>query len=141
MKLNSITRYLLRHSLVRFAIVGTAGYIVDASVLTFDTSVLRMDFKSGRAISIFIAMTFTWLGNRYLTFRERRARGAFGAAQEWLKFLGANIVGAGVNYGISVLLVRFASQPFDNKYIAQACGVLVGLVFNFTLSRKLVFKN
>jgi putative flippase GtrA len=64
-----------------------------------------------------------------------------GAAQEWLKFVGANLIGAVVNYGVSLLLVHYAPTPFSNKYVAQACGVLAGLVFNFTLSRMMVFKT
>ncbi len=135
------TRYLLRHSFIRFALVGTCGYLVDAGMLALDTGLWGMDFKSGRAVSIFVAMGFTWLGNRYLTFPERRAHTFSGAMQEWLKFIGANAVGAVINYGTSVLLVSYAAAPFNHKFIAQACGVLVGLVFNFTLSRKLVFKG
>ena len=137
----SLLRYLLRHPFVRFALVGTVGYVVDTAVLALDTNLLGLDFAAGRAFSIFVAMCCTWLGNRYLTFPERRAHGLSGAAQEWLKFVGANLVGAVVNYGISVLLVRYAPAPFDDKYIAQACGVLAGLVFNFTLSRTMVFKT
>jgi putative flippase GtrA len=136
----TIARYLLRHPFVRFALVGAAGYVVDTGVLAFDTDILHLDFAAGRAFSIFIAMCCTWLGNRYLTFPERRARTLSGAAQEWLKFVGATLLGAIVNYGTSLALVHFAPEPFSNKYAAQACGVLVGLVFNFTLSKKLVFK-
>lgn len=136
-----LTQYLLRHPFVRFALVGGAGYLVDTGVLAWDTSVLGLDFKTGRALSIFAAMGFTWLGNRYLTFREHRARTLSGALQEWLKFMGANGVGAVVNYGTSVLLVNLVAQPFNHKFVAQALGVLAGLIFNFTLSRKLVFKG
>jgi putative flippase GtrA len=134
-------QYLLRHSFIRFALVGAGGYIIDTAVLALDTGAWGLDFRTGRAISIFVAMSFTWLGNRYLTFRERRARTFSGAMQEWLKFIGANAIGAVVNYGTSVLLVLYAASPFDHKFIAQACGVLVGLIFNFVLSRKLVFKG
>ena len=133
-------RYLFRHPFVRFALVGAGGYVVDTAVLALDTSLLGLDFAAGRAFSIFIAMCCTWLGNRYLTFPERRAHGLSGAAQEWLKFVGANLIGAVVNYAVSLLLVHYAPAPFDNKYVAQACGVLAGLVFNFTLSRMMVFK-
>ena len=49
MKLGDFTRYLLRHSFVRFALVGTAGYVVDAGVLAFDTGILHLDFETGRA--------------------------------------------------------------------------------------------
>jgi putative flippase GtrA len=137
----SLFRYLLRHPFIRFALVGAGGYVVDTTMLALDTNVLGLDFAAGRAFSIFVAMCFTWLGNRYITFADRRAHGFSGAAQEWLKFVGANLIGAVVNYGVSLLLVHYAPAPFNNKYAAQFCGVLAGLMFNFTLSRTMVFKT
>ena len=134
-------RYLLHHPFVRFAVVGGGGYVVNAAVLAVDTGLWGMDVETGLAVSIFVSMCCTWLGNRYLTFAERRARTPSGIAQEWLKFMGANLVGAVVNYGVTVLLVHFAPPPFSNKYVAQVGGVLAGLMFNFTLSKKLVFKT
>lgn len=139
--LSQLIRYLLRHPFVRFCMVGAAGYVVDASVLAFDTGPLGMSFTYGRVFSILAAMLCTWMGNRYLTFAERRARTLSGAVEEALKFIGTNAVGAAVNYSVSLALVAFAGAPFHNKFVAQACGVLVGLLFNFTLSRQLVFKN
>ena len=35
---------------------------------------------------------------------------------------------------------RYAPHPFNNAFVAQAGGVLAGLVFNFTLSNKMVFR-
>jgi putative flippase GtrA len=62
-------------------------------------------------------------------------------AQEWMKFVGANAIGAVVNYSAALALVHFAPAPLNNKFVAQACGVLAGLAFNFTLSSKMVFKK
>jgi putative flippase GtrA len=138
----TFTSYLLRHPFIRFAAVGGAGYFVNLAALWLATGYLRLDNYAAGAFSIFVAMFFTWLGNRYLTFASRRARGSMKAiAREFLAFVGANLVGAVANYAVYAALLRFAPNPFDNKYIAQACGVLVGLIFNFTLSRALVFKN
>ena len=39
------------------------------------------------------------------------------------------------------MLVRFAPPPFNDLTVALVCGVLLGLVFNFTLSKKVVFKG
>jgi len=50
-------------------------------------------------------------------------------------------VGGLVNVGLYSVLVRFAPPPFNNLTIALVCGVLLGLVFNFTLSKKVVFKG
>jgi putative flippase GtrA len=139
--LNTAVRYLWRHALVRFAFIGGCGYVLAIALLAFFTTVPKLAFAEANALTIFLTMIFTWLGNRYLTFRARRARSLSGIAQEALKFMGANAVGAGVNYGVSVAMVHFAHSPLDNKFIAQACGVLAGLIFNFTLSSKLVFRG
>jgi putative flippase GtrA len=138
---NRLVSALSRHAFVRFAIIGGLGYFVAAGILAFCSDVLKLDFAAANAFSIFLAMCFTWLGNRYFTFRERRARGLSGMAQEWLKFTGANAVGAVVNYATALLLVRYAPAPFHNKFVAQACGVLAGLAFNFTLSSRMVFRR
>ena len=137
----SITRYLLRHSFIRFGIIGACGYVVGATVLALTTGPLKLDFAAGNALAIFIAMTFTWQGNRAFTFPDRRARSPSGILQEGLKFAGANSVGALANYLAALALVRYAAFPLNNKFGAQALGVLVGLIFNFTLSKALVFKG
>lgn len=136
-----IIPYLVRHPFVRFGFVGGLGYFVDLGILALAMDRWGLDFAEARVFSIFGAMCFTWAGNRYLTFPERRARTLSGAFQEWLRFVGANLLGAVVNYAVSVALVRYAPFPFHYKYAAQAAGVLAGLVFNFTLSRSLVFKS
>jgi putative flippase GtrA len=132
---------LARHPFVRFAAVGGAGYFVNLGALWLGTRHLGLNSYLAGAFSILVAMVFTWLGNRYLTFAARRARGSVSAvAREFLAFVGANLLGAVVNYGVYAGLLRFSGPPFDDKYIAQACGVLAGLIFNFTLSRTLVFR-
>ncbi len=137
----SATSYFLRHPFVRFAAVGGAGYFFNLGALWLGTSALRMGSYEGGAFSILTAMCFTWLGNRYFTFAARRARGSLKAVgREFLAFMGTNSVGALFNYLIYAGLLRLAHAPFNDKYVAQACGVLAGLIFNFTLSRALVFK-
>ncbi len=137
----SATSYLMRHPFVRFAVVGGAGYFVNLAALWLATHKLGMGSYEGGAFSIVTAMCFTWLGNRYFTFPGRRARGSLKAVgREYLAFMGTNSVGALVNFLVYAGLLRLAPAPFDDKYVAQACGVLAGLFFNFTLSRTIVFK-
>ncbi len=73
--------------------------MVDETVLTILHYLIGLDRYSARAISIFCAATFTWWGNRNLTFAEHAATGGAGElAREWFKFMLANGVGALVNY-------------------------------------------
>jgi putative flippase GtrA len=131
---------LIRSQFLRFALVGGAGFFVDEGVLLLAHNLIGLPALEGRIVSILCAMSFTWWGNRRITFHEHAAQGLVGAATEWLRFVAANGVGALVNYGSFALLVGFAPGPFDNPYLATAAGVGIGLVFNFTLSRALVFR-
>ena len=137
----SLLAKLSRLSLLRFAVIGALGLPVDAGVLWLMTHRAGLDPYSGRVISWLCAASFTWMGNRTFTFRAARARGPVAIAKEWLRFLAANAVGGLVNVGLYSTLVRFAPPPANNLYVALIVGVLAGLVFNFTLSKTLVFKG
>jgi putative flippase GtrA len=126
---------------LRFGIVGAGGFVVDSSVLFLMHRIIGLDPYSARAISIFVAMNFTWMGNRQLTFREHRAKKPGAMLQEWARFIATNLLGALVNYAVYAAVVRFAPPPLDNLYLALAMGVGAGLVFNFTLSKRLVFRD
>ena len=131
---------LSRLSVLRFAVIGALGMPVDWTVLQ-----LMVHWGTGpylgRILSWFCAATFTWAGNRYFTFAAKRALTILGTGKEWLRFLAANAVGGLVNVGLYSVLVRFAPPPFNNLTVALACGVLLGLAFNYTLSKKVVFKG
>jgi putative flippase GtrA len=85
-------------------------------------------------------VTFTWWGNRTLTFREHAAREGR-LLREWTSFVVASSLGAAANFGVYFLLVTFAGQPLGNPLVAVAAGTLVGLVFNFTTSKRFVFRG
>jgi putative flippase GtrA len=134
-------RALTRHPFLRFALVGACGVVVDEGVLTFLHYLVGLGPYAARAISIFCAATFTWWGNRTLTFAEHATAGGAGARlREWGKFMLANSIGAGVNFGTYTVLVRFAPAPLSNPLLATVAGVGVGLIFNFTLSKRFVFR-
>jgi putative flippase GtrA len=52
-----------------------------------------------------------------------------------------NSLGAAANFAVYALLIAEAPYPLNIPYVALAVGILVGLVFNFTLSKKLVFRS
>lgn len=129
-----------RLSFLRFAAIGALGVPVDWIVLQLMVHWGTGPY-AGRVMSWFCAATFTWMGNRYFTFSATRARGLTAIIKEWLRFLGANAVGGLVNVGLYSVLVRFAPPPLNDLTVALVLGVLLGLVFNFTLSKKMVFKG
>ncbi len=57
---------------LRFAVIGTAAFVVDTAVL-YCALWAGLGLYSGRAVSYLVAATFTWYGNRRITFCEPRA--------------------------------------------------------------------
>jgi putative flippase GtrA len=124
---------MLGHFL-RFALVGTLGFLVDAGVLMSCIALLDANPYAARAVSFLIAATFTWWLNRSWTFRglDHRPPG-----KEWFLFLIANAGGSLINLGVySMLIATTASSPV----IGVACGSLAGLFWNFLASRNVVFR-
>lgn len=125
---------------IRFAAVGTAGFLVNEAALWFALRALRLGPYAGGIFSFAVSVTFTWWGNRTITFPERAASGARPIAREWAKFVAANSIGFAVNYGIYASLIGLAPRPLSNPFIALACGTIAGLAFNFAASSKVVFR-
>jgi putative flippase GtrA len=124
--------------LVRFSCAGIAGFIVDAGVFQALVSFAGLSPYIARIASFLAAATATWWLNRTYTFASA---GRDGAAFQWARFLAANAIGGLVNYAVFAAVLASAPIAAAWPLIAVAAGALAGLVFNFTLSEKLVFRS
>jgi putative flippase GtrA len=130
---------LYQSRFLRFGLVGAAGFPVFAAVLFVCHDLLGLSKQISWFPAFFISATFTWWGNRLLTFREHAARENL--VKEWSKFIIANGLGALANLLLYTALVQFAPSPANNIYLAAAAGTLLGFVFNFTMSKRFVFRS
>lgn len=121
---------------LRFALVGVAGFVVDASALHVAMHYFGAGHYTGRIISYLAAATSTWVLNRHYTFRAHQDSNL---VREWLKFLAANSAGGLVNYSTYAALVAASTLVAAWPALGVAAGSLTGLIVNFTLSRRLVF--
>ena len=85
---------------LRFALVGAAGFLVNEAALWLALRAIGLNPYLGGIFSFVIAATFTWWGNRMLTFPERAAADARAVAMEWMRFIAANGFGFLVNYAV-----------------------------------------
>jgi putative flippase GtrA len=127
--------------LVRFGAVGGVGFLVNEAALALAKNLMRMGDHAAWLVGFAVAVTFTWWGNRNYTFHDKKSDGRLGMAAEWARFVATNGLGAVANFAVYSLFLEFTPWPFNVPYIALAFGVLVGLIFNFTLSKKLVFRK
>lgn len=123
---------------LQFALIGTLGFLVNELVL-FVALHLGLNKYQAWFPAFAVAVTFTWWGNRTLTFRDRAA--THNIALEWLTFVLTNGLGAVANFGTYYLLVKYLAAPVGNPLLANIVGTLVGLIFNFTVSSRVVFRQ
>lgn len=134
----SAQRLRLVGEIFRFGIVGVAGFVVDAGVLTLGLHIGAGPWL-GRVLSYLVAATVTFSLNRVWTFRA--AERSRPVSHDWGLFLLVNSVGFACNYGTYAALI--AGVPFmrDAPVLAVAAGSLAGMTGNFLLSRRYVFRN
>lgn len=129
---------------LKFGMVGVAGLGVDTAVLYFCIGVLGSGPYAGRLASYLAAATATWALNRSFTFRDagRSAGGGTGALlRQWSHFLAVNAVGGAVNYATYAVLIASFDTVAQHPVLGVAAGSLAGMLFNFTFSKKLIFKG
>jgi putative flippase GtrA len=124
---------------MRFAVVGTAAFGVDTAVL-YLALWAGLGLYSGRIVSYLVAATFTWYGNRRMTFASH-AHGAPAIAAEWARFLLANLAGGAVNYATYAAVIAWVPIARIHPVLAVAVGSLAGMSVNFAASKFVVFRS
>ncbi len=128
-----ITRF--RAELAKFGAVGLAAYVVDVSIFNFlrfhgGEGVLFDKPLTAKAVSVAVATTFAYFGNRYWTFGHR-ARTSF--RREYVLFFALNGAAMVIAIGclwISHYLLNFTSPLADNLS-ANGIGLVFGTAFRF----------
>ncbi|MGY9006147.1 MAG: GtrA family protein [Alphaproteobacteria bacterium] len=121
---------------IKFCATGTIGFGVDASVLVFLIPIFGI--FGARGFSFFVAFTVTWVINRIWTFSDVRSTRP---AQEWSRYGAVQVLGALTNMSVYAGLILMF--PWAERYpvLSLAVGSGFGMVVNFTLARKVVFKG
>lgn len=121
---------------MRFGIIGAMGLVWDILIVTLLRPELGL--TAATLISYFICASINWMLNQLWTFRNVAHRDH--PILQWLRFLAANSFGFLLNRG-TVYTLCF-TIPFCLHHVAVplAAGALMGLLANFNLSRKLVFR-
>lgn len=87
--------------LIKFALTGGVGFVVDVGMLTVFTIVFDMNPYLARVFAIMIAMTVTWQINRRFTFETHdKVTDAAGLAAEGGRYGLVAVTAALINYGV-----------------------------------------
>lgn len=122
---------------IKFGIVGTLGFVVDAGVLALCMKALNMGPYSGRVVSFAMAVTITWFCNRHFTFKESPKNTPH---KEFSQFVIVCLGGFALNYGTYAALIAIMPLIATYPTLGVAAGSLASLFFNFFTTKKIVFK-
>ncbi len=126
----------LAGQLLRFGLVGTLGFAVDAGVLYVLLQETAAGPWLGRVLSFLCAASVTWALNRHFTFTDAPPAKAH---RQWALFVGFMMLGGAINYGVYALVLSGGPASGLRPLLAVACGSVAGLAVNFTTSRLFVF--
>ena len=130
-------RFPILGQFLRFGVVGTAGFLMDAAVLTV---MLALGFGpyTGRVFSYLAAATLTFALNRAWTFRATARRPV---ARQWGAFVALNLLGFAANYGTYAALIAGSPVVAAHPVLGVAAGSVAGMFINFAVSRRFVFRG
>jgi dolichol-phosphate mannosyltransferase len=111
---------------VLFGFVGALGLVVHLATLGLLTFKGGVGFVPAQAAATIVAMTFNFLLNNIVTFRDRRLRG-WRIVPGLISYYIACSLGALANLSLAKLLIT-GGFPW---YVAGACGMIVSSVWNY----------
>lgn len=131
----------LAHEVAKFGIVGLIAFVIDVglfNLLLFGGGPMEGKPLTAKAVSVIVATTFAYFGNRFWTFRHR---GRTNMGREYILFFLLNGVAMAIAMGclaVSHYLLGFDSPLADN-ISANVVGLALGTLFRFWSYRRWVF--
>ena len=122
---------------VRFGTVGASGVLVDIGV-THATSLFCGSPVVVTAVGIAVAMTWNFFWNRWITFPDADASPLW---RQYISFCGSCSLGAVVSWTTRVVLEKQFELFAKNIVLTVPVGVVAGMMFNYLLCRRWVFRT
>jgi dolichol-phosphate mannosyltransferase len=119
-----------------FSIVGFVGVLLASVVLWVLVAIFDIGFLKALAITTLVAMTGNFFLNNSMTYRDRRLKG-------WRILAGLATFYAACSLG-AVINLRIATSAKElglTWYIAGACGLAVGAVWNYGITSFITWRR
>ena len=110
--------------LVKFAIVGFSGVIIDFGITYVGKEKLKIQKFVANAVGFIIAASSNYIFNRIWTFQSTNPE----VAMEFTKFLFVSIIGLGIN---SLVLWLLNSKFNIHFYFSKLLAIIVTTFWNF----------
>jgi len=122
---------------VRFGAVGASGVLVDCGV-TYAMYMVCGSPDVAYLVGIAIAMTWNFFWNRRITFADADSSPLW---RQYIGFCGSCSLGAVVSWTTRVVLEKRFELFAEHIVLAVPIGVVAGMMFNYLLCRRWVFRT
>lgn len=119
-----------------FCAVGLSGIAVHLLVLGLALSSLHLSFAWSQFTAVMVAMTWNFVINNLLTYRDTRLSGRR-FFQGLVMFYLACSIGSIGNVGVASWIYSFHATA----WVAGLTGAIIGAVFNYAVSSALIWKR
>lgn len=124
---------------LRFCIVGSIAFAVDATVLELVIALDIAGVTVARGLSMAAAMQVAYILNRRFTFRHHKNSSLY----IWARFVISNLAGAIINYGVFLAILNWlvTNGSSIDRITAIIAGTGVALFFNYWANQRFVFRG
>lgn len=119
-----------------FGAVGVSGIAVHLLTLQYAISILHLPFAWAQFTAVMVAMTWNFVINNRLTYRDARLTGWRWVTGLFMFYLACSIGSVG-NVGVASWIYSFHATA----WVAGLAGALMGAVFNYAISSALIWKR
>ena len=111
--------------LAKFGAVGGVAFLIDSAIfLWLITGPMEDSHVKSRIIAGAVATLFSWVGNRYWTFRHHRTKTR---VRELMMFITMNLIGMGIQ--AACVFVSFYGLGLTSASASFISGNIIGLGF------------
>jgi dolichol-phosphate mannosyltransferase len=110
--------------LMRFAMVGASGYVVNLAVFAACVHLFGIDYRVAAVLAFIVSVTNNFWLNRHWTFAAKQDHPFMQAA----RFFAISLLAFGFTY---VVLVSLVSGAGVAKVVAQAIAIVAGTPLSF----------
>jgi putative flippase GtrA len=126
----------LPRDVIRFGIVGSLAFLIDASVLATLVHGAAWNPFAARAAAIATAILCTWRLHRHWTFAAGRTRSPLPQSLLYGTF---QLLTVSLNYCVFSVLVLMGGVWRTYPVLAAAAGSLTAMSFSYLLSKRVTF--
>jgi putative flippase GtrA len=124
--------------MLKFAVTGGLGTITNLVLFFLFADLAKLSATPVSIGCFLVACTQNYLVHHKWSFAEN-TRGITLSIKKWLLFLVSALFGLGANIIVMNMMLQNIVLPY--KVLAQACGILAGMVINFLAAKFIVFRS